>query len=238
MDTRQLSSLVSRTLSRRRPRAARRPGRSGVGAHVGPTPSAFTLIELLVVIAIISVLSAMLLPALKRARENGHRVGCLNVLKQFHVTIMLYAQDNDERLPARDPPGDWGGHWVLFDEGYIKDSRFYLCPGGRKKPQMNTINNFNGWDNNSCRAGYEYLLGSASYAPSLKKIRASDQAALMWDLYGGAFEWYGGGLNKAHGSDGGNVIYVDGHANFFARERWFNEGYPIPYDHWSYGHTN
>ncbi len=36
----------------------------------------FTLIELLVVISIIAILMAILMPALKRAREQGQRAVC------------------------------------------------------------------------------------------------------------------------------------------------------------------
>ncbi len=62
---------------------------------------AFTLVELLVVLAIISILSAMLLPALAVAKEKARSIFCLNNLKQLGVAITLYADDdNDFLAPA------------------------------------------------------------------------------------------------------------------------------------------
>jgi hypothetical protein len=57
------------------------------------------MVELLVVIAIISVLAAMLLPALAGAKSRGRRTACISNLRQQGVAICLYAADSDGRIP-------------------------------------------------------------------------------------------------------------------------------------------
>jgi len=63
--------------------------------------SGFTLIELLVVISIISILIALLLPAMATAREQSRRIQCANQLRSMGMASMMY-DDVYRELPRSD----------------------------------------------------------------------------------------------------------------------------------------
>ena len=62
--------------------------------HAAQRAPGFSLIELLVVIALIAILSAMLLPALGKARTTAQNAGCQSNLRQLGVAAELYWDDN------------------------------------------------------------------------------------------------------------------------------------------------
>lgn len=65
-----------------------------------PGARAFTLIELLVVISIITILAAMLVPVLSRARATTRGTACISNLRQIGIAVQIYVQDNNNRLPV------------------------------------------------------------------------------------------------------------------------------------------
>jgi prepilin-type N-terminal cleavage/methylation domain-containing protein len=66
-------------------------------------PAAFTLIELLVVIAILGMVTALLLPALSRAKTKALNIACISQLRQLGLAVRLYAGDNKDTLPSAEP---------------------------------------------------------------------------------------------------------------------------------------
>jgi len=70
------------------------------------TSGGFTLIELLVVMAILSILMALLLPAIQSAKEKGRQAKCISNLRNLSNAFMMYANDFDEHLPASGRTGN------------------------------------------------------------------------------------------------------------------------------------
>jgi len=88
----------------------------------------FTLIELLVVIAIIAILAAILFPVFARAREKARQASCTSNMKQLSLSMKMYNQDVDERLPNHCGWGHIGVCWAWSIYPYVKNLQVYACP--------------------------------------------------------------------------------------------------------------
>jgi prepilin-type N-terminal cleavage/methylation domain-containing protein/prepilin-type processing-associated H-X9-DG protein len=118
-----------------------------MNSHRPQTKTGFTLIELLVVIAIISILAAMLLPALAKAKDKAKTVICYSNLRQIALSYHMYMMDYNYHLPTSGMLGK-SCYRVVADPmgmpGFLRDysttNRVWLCPSGRQMLQTNGVN--------------------------------------------------------------------------------------------------
>src|SRR5690242_5236691 len=83
----------------------------------------FTLIELLVVIGIIAVLISLLLPALRRARDQAGAVACLAQARSLGLGFTMYNGEWKQKYPLLwywNPGVGYGGFgWMSRDFAWI-----------------------------------------------------------------------------------------------------------------------
>jgi len=133
-------SVPNRNISQNRSFPQYPTGRQIKKSAVWGNRSAFTLVELLVVIAIISILAAMLLPALVRVRNSAVKISCMNMMKQLYLGYVQY--DTDFGSQPQEPGfssgsnagysikfgNEWRGLGMLYSNDYVKEGKLFYCP--------------------------------------------------------------------------------------------------------------
>ena len=102
----------------------------------------FTLIELLVVIAIISVLAALLVPAVRKAKFAALNALCISNMRQIGVGMSLHMNDHNMNFPiASESPYGFSVHGprtlplILHDDDYMsirEPGSVWRCPLDRR----------------------------------------------------------------------------------------------------------
>lgn len=103
----------------------------------------FSLVELLVTLGIISVLVALLIPAVSNTRSAALSATCQSNLRQIGICLTQYASDNEGMYPpsADDATGGYyPWYWILMGKGrtaginYMGSAKVLACPSGNMGP--------------------------------------------------------------------------------------------------------
>ncbi len=97
-----------------------------------PLSRAFSLIEMLVVISLITLLMAMLMPSLARAKFETKVTRCLSNFHQWGNATLSYAGDFSDALPRQDIPQTTGVNtWDVSNEFPVQMGKY-----GLTEPEM------------------------------------------------------------------------------------------------------
>ncbi|MBV9462732.1 MAG: type II secretion system protein, partial [Verrucomicrobiae bacterium] len=93
---------------------------------------AFTLIELLVVITIVSILAALLAPALAGAKDRAKTAKCMSGIRSWGQALIMYAEDHDKTLASLncDDTTYYVVSRALYGH-YIYPAEAFQCPSSK-----------------------------------------------------------------------------------------------------------
>ncbi len=212
---------------------------------------ALTLIELLVVTSIISLLGTLMVPSLRKVREQAKRTMCLSNLKHHAVGLFTYAEFNREYAPPimapisgesnrsiiqrKRPDGTLLQHLGYLWPDFVGDKGVYRCPSAKSLDANGSLDNLNGYPV-PIASNYTYSV----HIPARKSPRlgAARHLAIVSDNFTQyRFSQPGHGA-YAH-KIGYNVLYTDGSGSWYSdpsgkiaaqRVRWDDEDDDFTYE--------
>ena len=177
----------------RQRRTSSRPGKQAIGG--------FTLIEMLVVIAIITVLVAMLLPALRKVKTTTNRLKCQAQIKQISLGILILADEDNGKFPMHNSnPTDvsnWNFNLKPKLRSVVPVVKTFYCPStghGNNEAQIGYWDD-PAWNNQQHGMDYPIWFNAAGVAftlrTSIHEVEYASSEVLMGDFVytSGSYVW-------------------------------------------------
>ena len=189
----------------------------------------FTMIELLMVMTIISILTAVLLPAIQQAKESSKRAQCGSNLRQIGLAIQMYCNDHQNMFPYALTMDfdDWLYRPVTVQSAvgiYLQDvlipviggaqgnnSKVYICKGTKMQWILDE-----GPNRNDYRYNYFYANGWSKNQSgrALDSLPRPYEAVLVYDKVWSNWD------PKYFPHKGIEAVYADGHVGYVKAD-WY-----------------
>jgi prepilin-type processing-associated H-X9-DG protein len=163
----------------------------------------FTLVELVVLVVAVVVLVGLLIPAITvcDGRTPSRRAKCLNNVKQIGLALRLYSGDNQERFPC-DAGATTLGSFALLTNNYQTSYKTWVCLSDTNIVAGLITSTWTKRNLSYAYGGFGLTEGAQPDTPLVcdRSSSGNPTGVNPWDNN----TW-------THKSDGGNVLYVDGH---------------------------
>jgi len=187
--------------------------------------SLLSVIILLVIV--LAVLAMIILPDLSRDGRRPRHVSCQLNLRQISCGLLMYASDNDAVLPVYSgPTGEWirpeddpeeasavGSFGALFKHGYLDSYHVFVCPVTDNERARGETPEARAANFTAETLDYCYVAGLTAETPG----DAAAELPAAFDDVGEVHRRLPDltcGEESNHGTDGINVLYLDGHVEF------------------------
>ena len=115
----------------------------------------------LIILLIMPIITALTLPALAKAKSKAAALHCMSNVKQLNLALIMYANDNNEQLPA-------GSKWCDALGKYLGNStNAVICPRGMADRRCH------------------YALNASVAGRSMKEISSPARTVLVFECDGG-----------------------------------------------------
>ena len=183
---------------------------------------AFTLVELITVISVIGILTAILAPFVGKAIDKAHKLRASKNLQQIAMAYASFSlKSSSKELNLCKTANEWAGVMAKHDilnsasifilgDDYLSEQNTHDTPKtiGSKKDGI--------WHMNEGFKDYPLsvvvITGVSSHAPAdttpIAYTRGLDNGSGVWRKSDGN----SGGV---YGEDGGFIVFLDGHVEFF-----------------------
>lgn len=150
----------------------------------------FTLIELLVVISVIALLVSILLPSMRRVKDQAKIAVCKSNLRQIVLGVFAYAHDHSDNMPVS-APHELGGPTgrVAIDDVWLPARMF----GGGLQAEQRPLNPYVSEHHGLFRCGADK--GEPLWWFDTEAYQAS---TIAYELYGSSY-FYASGYNRMTG---------------------------------------
>lgn len=169
-----------------------------------PNPNrSFDWTKIWVIVVVVAMLGLALLPSLGVMIEKQRRATCLNNLKQLGLSVRLYKGDQWPTY-ATDGNQTTVGSLALMTNNYQTSYKTWICPSDVGVKTGSPTQPFTSRNLSYAYNGFTLTDGTQPDTPLLADRTSGDiRSTSAW-------------ANNAwtHKSDGGNVVFADGHAEF------------------------